>query len=193
MNKYFRKHIPTKQLIIQPFNMDICVDFYELVQQNTAWICDNFPTLLKHTLTINDTKNYVQQRIFDWNKDKSYAYIICDVTHKKPIGYFNIKDVDWRKKQCEFSYFIDDKQKNKGLMTEAIQAIILNIFTTTTIQHIVVQINHTNLQSIKVAEKCWFKYEGTFYKPSSNGNNTLTDTAVYGITKEAFEIKRRTN
>ena len=35
-------------------------------------------------------------------------------------------------------------------MTEAIQAIILNIFTTTSIQHIVVQINHTNLQSIKL-------------------------------------------
>lgn len=162
-------------------------EVYELTQNNKERLQHNFQRLLANTTTLNATKDYVQSKIYDWNNNKSFAFLILEKSTHQLIGHFNIKDIFWKGRQCELSYFIDINHEGKGLMTEAMNLIVKYCFRHLQLQHILVRILSDNESSRKMVEKCGFKYEGAFYNQSSIESSFVTAMLRYGLSKEEYD------
>jgi RimJ/RimL family protein N-acetyltransferase len=182
-----RKDIPTERLILKPYEIKYYNEAFQLIHKNKPRLVHSFPNLLRATETLENTKDFVQNKIFDWNKDRAYGFMIMDKNTNQLIGHINIKDIDWKKNQTELSYFIDVDMERKGLMTEAIQKIIRLCFIVIQFERIFVRIVTTNIASQKTIEKAGLKYEGAFYQDYITYDNQIVDTYCYGISKEAFE------
>lgn len=185
--KLQRKEIPTERLLLKPYDIKFYQDIFQLIQKNKNRLVHSFPNLLRATETLENTKDFVQHKIFDWNKDKAYAFMVVDKNTNQLIGHINIKDIDWKKNQTELSYFIDEDFERKGLTTEAIQKIIRLCFIVLQFDRVFVRIVTSNIASQKTIENAGLKYEGAFYQDYTTYDNQIVDTYCYGISKEEFE------
>lgn len=186
MIKFQRRNIETDRLLLQPYVIKYYKEVFYLVQKNKPRLIHSFPNLLRATETIENTKDYVQQKIFDWNKNRAYGFMIFDKSTHQLIGHFNLKDIDLKASQCELAYFIDEDFEKQGLITEVLNAMLKAGFEKINLSRIFARIVTTNIASQKVAEKSGLKYEGAFYKDYTTYDNQIVDTYRYGISKEEF-------
>lgn len=189
MIKLHRRIIETGRLYLQPYALKYTESLFHLIQKNKSGLIHSFPKLLRATETPEMTKDFVQQKIFDWNKNKAYALLLFNKENHQLIGHLNIKDTDWKLLQCELAYFIDNDFKKQGLITEALNCSLKICFDELKFKHVFARIVTTNIASVKVAEKAGLKYEGAFYKDYTTYDNKIVDTYRYGILKEDFARK----
>ena len=189
MIKLLRKNIETERLVLQPYEIKYYNDFFYLVQRNRDRLLHSFPKTIKSTDTIGNTKEFVQQSIFDWNNNKAYSFLIFDKSANQLIGYLTMKNIDWKKNQTELAYFIDKDFEQKGLMSESINIILKICFKVIQFDSVFARIATTNIASIKAIEKVGLKYEGAFLQDHTTYDNQIVDTYRYGISKEEFERK----
>lgn len=189
MIRFQRRNIDTERLLLRPYDIKYYKELFQLIQKNKTRLTGSFPILLRATETPESTKDFVQQKIFDWNNNRAYGYMMFDKTTHQLIGHFNLKDIDWKARQCELAYFIEEESEGKGLTTEAMICVLNRCFREIQFNRVFVRIVTTNIASLKVAEKCGMKYEGTFYQDYTTYDNQIVDTYRYGISKEEFERK----
>ncbi len=189
MLRFQKKNVETDRLILQPYIIKFYKDVYQLIHRNKDRLTHSFPNLLRATETEAATKDYVQQKIFDWNNNKAYGFMIFDKSTHQLIGHFNLKDIDWKKRICELAYFIDDSYAQQGLVTEAMNALLDKCFREIQLEHVMARIVTTNIASQKVVEKAGLKYEGAYYQAYTTYDNKVVDTYRYGISKEDFARK----
>src|SRR6218665_1137035 len=103
MIKLLKKNIETERLVLQPYQVKYYKDVFALIHKNKTRLTHSFPNMLKATETQDATQDYVQQKIFDWNKNKAFAYMIFHKETQQLIGHFNLKDIDWKKNECELA------------------------------------------------------------------------------------------
>jgi ribosomal-protein-alanine N-acetyltransferase len=191
MNKPPNRPIETERLLLQPYALNYSASFFELIQDNRAILAESFPLLLSSTATIPDTKDFIQQRIFDWNKNKAFGFFFF-LKEKEPlIGYLNIKDIDWKTAKGEIAYFIDRDYYQQGLATEALRELLHICFEELELSHVQARVSTINIPSIKLLEKVGLQYEGTFHKDFITYHKEAIDTYRYGISKESYERIRR--
>lgn len=191
MIKFQRRTIETERLLLKPYDIKIYKDIYQLIQKNKTRLLHSFPKTIKSTETVENTKDFVQQSIFDWNNNKAYAFIIFDKPTNQLIGYIKMKNIDWKKNQTELAYFIDEDFEQKGLMTESLKKILDFCFNIIQFDRVFARIVTTNSASIKAIEKVGLKYEGTFLQDHTTSDNQVVDTYCYGISKEEFDRKKQ--
>jgi RimJ/RimL family protein N-acetyltransferase len=187
MQKLHRKNIETERLILQPYSLKYYRQLFELIQRNKPRLTHSFPKLLSATETVEETWEYVQQKTFDWNRNKAFCFMIFQKEDAQLIGHFNIKDIDWKTRRCELAYFIDEAFNSKGLITEAMQRLLQTCFFELKMNHVFVRIVTSNAASQKVAEKVGLKYEGAFFQDYITYDKQVVDTCRYGISKEDYE------
>ena len=108
MIKLPQKNIETNRFILTPYQVKLYKEIFALIQKNKTRLVHSFPNMLKATETEMATKDYAQQKIFDWNKNKAFAFMVFLKAENTLIGHFNWKDIDWKKNECELAYFIDE-------------------------------------------------------------------------------------
>ena len=186
MIKFHRRNIETDRLLLHPYALKYCNPVFNLIQKNKPRLIDSFPKLLSATETLEETKNFVQQKIFDWNKNKAFGFLIFHKSANLLIGHFNLKDIDWKLRKCELAYFIDEDFNHQGLTTEALHRLLSVCFEELHFMHVFARIVTTNTASQKVVEKAGLKYEGAFLKDYTTYDNQIVDTYRYGISKEDY-------
>jgi RimJ/RimL family protein N-acetyltransferase len=187
MLKLQRKNMETERLILQPYAMHHHHEVFRLIGNNRPDLVHSFPKLLAATETLHATRDYVQHKIFDWNKNKSFC---CHIFLKETgtlIGHFNIKDIRWKQPQCELSYFIDRCYQRQGLAGEALRRVLQVCFSQLHMRHVSVRIVPANTASRRLAERSGLQYEGTFYNDYRTYDRQTVDTYRYGITQEDFK------
>ncbi len=140
-------------------------------------------TIVRDALTLynnifNDYTYYKYYSPFYIDSFKTYQYIIDAVDNQnlvnnlisltvclkstfEPIGIITIHTIDYQNKTCGLGYIISKRYSNYGYTTEAVKKTIEYILNFLNIHRIEAQIISTNIASIKVAQKCNFKYEST--------------------------------
>jgi [ribosomal protein S5]-alanine N-acetyltransferase len=87
----------------------------------------------------------------------------------------------------ELGYALAEDQWGKGLMTEAVQAVIRHGFEDLGLDMISIYRNPRNFRSGSVIEKCGFVYEGTLRKSNLVYDGEIRDTACYSMTKGEYK------
>ena len=159
MNSNFKingKEIETKRLILRPFKQQDLEDFYEYakvegVGERAGW---------KHHESIDKSQSILDSFI---DEDKTFAIVLKE--NNKVIGSLGVEKYGMEEVLTEFfeykgreiGYVLSKDYWCKGLMTEAVKAVINYLFNELNLDFLTCGYYEFNSQSKRVQEKCGFK------------------------------------
>lgn len=104
-----------------------------------------------------------------------------------PIGNVSAVHVNERSHWVELGYCMGPTYWNRGLMTEAVRAVIEFFFREVEVHRICISHATQNPASGRVAQKCGLSYEGTQREAFRSLNGEYWDIANYAILRSQWE------
>lgn len=135
---------------------------------------------------IIQTQHYIQTLITEYNLSTSYAWGIEILEVQKFIGIVRIFDVSYGNKRGELSFILNPNFHRKGLMVEAIMAVIGFCFTEVGLNRIQAKCTPDNFSSEKVLQKLRMSYEGTLREFWIN-KGVSEDAKIYALTANEYK------
>ena len=125
----------------------------------------------------------------EYEKENYYQWMIELKEIKEPIGSISVVRQNDRVEEAEIGYCIGSQWWHKGIMTEALAAVIEYLFTEVGMNRVAARHDPNNPHSGGVMRKCGMKYEGT-HRASDRNNQGICDAAQYAMTRSDWEIPR---
>ena len=142
--------------------------------------------------SVDDAYGILNLWIRDYDNPSFYQWMIVLKEHTEPIGSISVVQLRDDIAQAEIGYCIGRQWWHKGIMTEALMAIIQFLFTEVGVNRIEAKHDTNNPHSGGVMKKCGMKYEG-ISRASDRNNQGICDTAHYAIHledwKDAYETQ----
>ena len=171
--------LKTKRLRLRQANMGDAADLFEYSKD---------PKVAQHVLceahrNINETKRYIRYLIKQYRGGYPSTFVIEYVEKNKVIGTIGFSWVEDVNKAAEIGYSLNREYWNKGIMTEALKAVLEYAFTELNLNRVEAQHELSNPSSGRVLEKVGMKYEGCMRQRIYN-KGKYVDVAVYAILRE---------
>ena len=154
--KISNKQIETDRLILRPFKQSDLEDFHEYcsvegVGEKAGWI---------HHQNIQESQSILNKFI---SEDKTFALVLKE--NGKVIGSIGVEKYKLEDVLTEFTeyqgreigYVLSKEYWGKGLMPEAVKAVINYLFNELGLDFLICGYFTFNVQSKRVQEKCGFK------------------------------------
>ncbi|MDD4124177.1 MAG: GNAT family N-acetyltransferase [Eubacteriales bacterium] len=168
--------IETERLFIRPFNINDLNDFYEYAAQpdvgpNAGW---------KPHESLEEALEILER--FSANPQEN-ALVFKE--NNKVIGAAGVYNDD-ANKSVMIGYVMNHDYWGRGLMTEAVKAVINEVFSAAETKNVVIKHFPFNSRSKRVIEKCGLKHikneTGTF----TRYDGTALDECVWNISREEW-------
>jgi [ribosomal protein S5]-alanine N-acetyltransferase len=176
------RKLETERLILRQFTIDDA----ELMFKN--WANDDNVTKYLTWPThqdINVSRYVLENWIKNYSKNDFYQWAIVPKEVNEPIGTISVVDKNDDIQMVEIGYCIGKKWWNKGITSEALNAIIKYFFEEVMVNRIEAWHDIKNPNSGKVMAKCGMKCEGNL-RQSRKNNTGISDSAIYGILLEEY-------
>ena len=133
---------------------------------------------------LTSLKNIISSRkdALEW---VSWASAVYDKNTRKIIGRCGIVRADPATKSFEIWYWITESYYGKWLIPECVLRIVAYMFEVWDFEKWIIRCDANNMNSQKVALKCWFQHEWTLRKYELM-KWKLRDTKFFGITREDY-------
>jgi ribosomal-protein-alanine N-acetyltransferase len=178
LNHEGTKQLQTERLILRKFTEEDA----EVMYNN--WASDSevtkYLTWPIHS-SVEVTKKVLNRWVHCYNNLEFYQWAIELKESGKIIGSISLINIDNDIENCELGYCIGKTFWNRGIVTEAVSAIIDFAFTEVVFKRISARHHVDNTPSGKVMEKCGLKYEGLLKNIIKDGNGILVDCKYYSI------------
>ena len=169
------KELTTDRLILRRFTADDAETMYR------NWASDDEVTkyLLWPTHESVDTSRAV---IASWLKeyDREDYYQWAIVFEGEPIGSISVVAQNQRVEKAEVGYCMGRNWWHRGIMSEALSAVIAFLFDEVGFQRVESRHDPNNPHSGGVMRKCGMKFEGTHRRADRN-NQGICDASHYAI------------
>ncbi len=152
-----------------------------LMVSNTARFKDFFPRTLNQNLTCKASKDYIALKIIENHAKVELTYAIRNKLDQKVIGLIILKEIDWKKYRAELAYCIDLEFEGRGWMTQAIAKYSKFAIDNLGMNTLRIIVHHTNKGSIRIAQKCGFKYQGILKEEHEMPVKGIVDMDLYEI------------
>ena len=116
----------------------------------------------------------------EYEKESYYQWMIVLKELDEPIGSISVVRQNDRVEEAEIGYCIGRQWWHKGIMTEALSAVIEYLFTEVGMNRVAARHDPNNPYSGAVMRKCGMKYEGRLRQADRN-NQGVCDACYYGI------------
>lgn len=181
------KEIETDRLILRRF---VYADYIPMYNN---WASDDEVTkfLTWQTHESYDTSREITDMWVDnYKNDNNYQWAITMKTAvNEPFGSIAVVSADENTHTLEIGYCIGKKFWHKGIMTEALSAVINFLFENTDVNRIEAIHDVNNPNSGNVMKKCGMVFEGTLRKAFKN-NTGICDVNYYSILRSEWKDKR---
>lgn len=173
--------LETERLILRQFKLSDLDDFYEYAKNpkvgiEAGWKPHNDREESKIIL-----KFFVKDK-FIWALELK--------ENKKVIGSIGLHDDTKRDgiNSKMIGYVLSEKYWGKGLMVEAVKAIMKYGFENLALEVISIYHYEANIRSKRVIEKCGFKYEGTLRRAIRRFDNQVKNDVCYSLLREEYNM-----
>lgn len=173
--------IETDRLIIRKFVETDIDDFYEYASDNEVTRYLSWDTYKNKDIA----KEYITSIIEKYNRYELAPWGIELKENSKLIGSIDFVQYDYKNFSAEIGYVLNKNYWNKGIMTEALRAIIKFGFEKMDLVRIEMKHNVKNIGSERVIQKNALKYEGTLRKKEFL-KKEFVDVKYYSILKEEY-------
>ena len=175
--------IETQRLILR------CAELTDAEAMFRNWASD--PEVTKYLTWPPHTSLEVSRRILEnWVEANAqidrYHWMIVLKELDQPIGSITVVEHRDDIGEAEVGYCIGKQWWHKGLVTEAMMAVMGYLFDQVGMNRVEARHDLNNPHSGGVMKKCGMRYEGTLRRADRN-NQGICDTAVYGMLKEEWK------
>ena len=125
----------------------------------------------------------------EYEKPNYYQWMIVLKELGEPIGSISVVRQNDRVEEAEIGYCIGSHWWHKGIMTEALNAVIEYLFTEVGMNRVAARHDPNNPHSGGVMRKCGMKYEGT-HRACDRNNQGICDAAQYAILRSEWKRPR---
>lgn len=128
------------------------------------------------------TKNVLADWVKSYNREDYYQWMIVLKDISEPIGSIMASTVG-RARSAHIGYCIGKKWWHRGIMSEALQAVMDYLFDEVGYHRVESMHDSNNPNSGKVMAKCGMRYEGTLRMADRN-NQGICDACYYGLLEQ---------
>jgi len=139
----------TLKLIL--FNEKHLEEYYQLIEKNRIYL-KNQVAFIDFVFSLEDVKKFFIPRFLKPENDLTFS-INKD---GKIIGAIGIHNINKIEKNCTMGYWLDNDCRRKGIMTQAIKALIKYCFNYLNLEEIQVDVKDDNISSQNLAIKNGF-------------------------------------
>lgn len=125
----------------------------------------------------------------EYEKPNYYQWMIVLKELGEPIGSISVVRQNDRVEEAEIGYCIGSHWWHRGIMTEALTAVIEYLFTEVGMNRVAARHDPNNPHSGGVMRKCGMKYEGT-HRACDRNNQGICDAAQYSILRGEWQKLR---
>ena len=130
--------------------------------------------------TVEDTRGIISLWISEYEKGDACNWAIELKGEAEPIGSIGVVSVDDRVDAAEIGYCMSRAHWGKGLMPEALRAVIDYLFDKAGMNRVSARHDARNPKSGRVMQKAGMTYEGTLRQAGKN-NAGICDLVYYAI------------
>ena len=134
---------------------------------------------------VEDVKGYIQYVIGTYEKPDAYYWAIEERNSGQVIGSISVIWLNEEVESAEVGYCLSDDFWGRGMMPEALSAVIHYLFTAVGLNRIQAGHDVNNPNSGRVMEKCGMRYEGTLRQADRN-NQGVCDTVLRAILRNDY-------
>ena len=171
------KTIETPRLILRRFTQEDSRSVFE------NWASDEEVTRYmawpRHQ-TLDDTRKVLREWVESYENDSFYEWAIVLKELGQPIGSIEVLSCDDYVQKANLGYSIGKAFWGRGIMPEALKAVIDYLFDEVGVQRVEACHDARNPNSGKVMRKCGMLHEGTMRRWAWT-NAGICDTCNYGI------------
>ena len=169
--------IETTRLILRRFTTDDA----EAMYRNWA----NDPEVARYmTWEPHADANETRELLADWveayEQANHYHWVIVLKESNQPLGSVGLAAINEGALSGEFGYSLSRAHWGKGIMPEALRAVLRYLFTEVGFYRLHAKHDTRNPKSGRVMEKCGMQYEGTL-RGAYHNKNQFADCKQYAI------------
>jgi len=172
----------TPRLILRRFKPDDAQAMYD------NWATDEkVPKFLSWNIheSVEETKDLIIKWVAEYDNLECYHWVI--EYENDIVGAINLHAVSNKSWRAELGYNIGSRWWNKGIMTEAVRAVLKFAFNEIGFNKICALYDTENVGSGKVMQKAGMVCEGHFYKHTRRKDDSWGDTDFYSILKDNWK------
>ena len=178
------KMLETDRLVLRPFVREDAQPMYD------NWASD--PAVTKFLSwpsykCVEDAHEILNIWLKCYEKPDFYQWAIVLKELGQPIGSISVVNSDDRVDMAEIGYCIGKSWWGRGIMPEAMSAVMDYLFRQVQMQRIEAGHDPENPASGAVLRKCGLKYEGTLRR-RIRSNRGITDVNWYSVLKEEYNL-----
>ncbi len=176
------KTLYTERLVLRKFTIDDAEDFYnnwgndERVTRFLSW---------QPHKSVDETKELLKGWVAAYESDSTYNWAI--EYEGKAIGSLSVVILHEKREFADLGYCMGCDYWNKGIMTEAVKAVIDYLFSEIGVNRIGISHAVKNPGSGRVAQKSGLSYEGTRRELFKDATDEFHDISEYGIIRKDWE------
>lgn len=174
--------IETDRLILRRFMpQDAHAAFRNWCSRDEVTKFLRWPTHSSEDVTLNTINDWISH--YDDPAYYQWAIVLKEID--QPIGSIAVVDRDDRCELVEIGYCIGDRWWHRGIMTEALSAVIKFFFVEVGVNRIEARHDANNPHSGDVMKKCRMQFEGLIRQSDWN-NQGVADMCIYGLLKDEY-------
>lgn len=169
--------LQTERLTLRRFRMEDAQAVFDnwasedLVTKYLTWPCHGSVEITKMVLS-DWNEGYARQDFYQWAIE----------FEGRPVGSISVVSHDDRVGKAEIGYCIGSKWWHRGIVSEALKAVMAYLFEEVGFQRLEAWHDIRNPHSGAVMRKCGMAYEGTLRRYGRN-NQGICDVSVYAALK----------
>lgn len=176
--------IETKRFILRKFTKNDIDDLYEYASDNKVTRYLSWDTYKNRDMAVK----YIEDILLKYSKNEIAPWGIEWKENSKLIGSIDFVKYEEKNFSAEIGYVLNRKYWNKGIMTEAVEAIIKFGFEEMNLNRIEMRHNVMNIGSERVMQKNALKYEGTL-REKEFLKKEFVDINYYSILRDEYYKK----
>ncbi len=174
----------TNRTVIRRFREGDGAGFFELLQDNSAVLSDEFAALLEEAGDKERAEAYVRRSLSDWLLHRHFIFGMWDNKSAKQIGLLGLLHPDWSVPKAELTCFIHRDYNRKGIMTECLTALLRFGFQQLLLEKIYVQTAMDNYPAQRLVRKCGFRREGDLRFERKKPTGEFVDVMLLALTRQ---------
>jgi RimJ/RimL family protein N-acetyltransferase len=168
------------RFIIRPLTEADLHPYFAMVERNRARLEDFFTGTVSRTRTLEDTRNFLAD-ITKRAEAKTYLpYLIIDNASDTPVGFLDLKNIDWSIPKSEVGCYMDASFAGKGVATKAFALFCDHCFKEFGFAKLFLRTHEGNTAAKKLAESAGFEVEGIIRRDYKTTSGDLVDLIYYG-------------
>lgn len=185
LQAHFPKLLRTDRLLLRSYSREDSAGILKLVNGNRDSLVREFAQLAS-LRTIEDAALLVCEKHQQWNAGRTFCYGVWRSDQPEQIGQIQVKNIAWEIPAAELGYFIAAPWQRCGYATETIRAILRFAFGRLSFQRVFLRILPENRESLSLAHKLGFRFEGLHRRAFRCGLGELHDVNYLALIHDDY-------